>query len=80
MQDSVEVPLVIAPRVMLVGDKVQVRPVDGETVAVSETVPVKPLKPETVIVDVPAEPDETATLAEFAITLKSWTVKVTIAL
>jgi hypothetical protein len=70
----------MAPRVMLVGDKVQVRPVNGETAAVSETVPLKPLKPETVIVDVPAEPDETATLAEFAVTLKSWTVKVTIAL
>lgn len=58
----------------------QVRPVDGETPAASETVPVKPLKPETVIVDVPAEPDETVTLAGFAVTLKSWTVKVTIAL
>lgn len=80
MQDSVEVPLVIAPRVMLVGAKVQVRPVDGETPTVSEMVPVKPLKPETVIVDVPAEPDETATLAGFAVTLKSWTVKVTIEL
>ena len=80
VQDSIEVPLVIEPMVMLVGDIVQVRLVEGETAAISETVPVKPLKPETVIVDVPAEPDETATLAEFAITLKSWTVKVTIAL
>jgi hypothetical protein len=80
VQDSVDVPLVIEPRVMLVGDIVQVRPVDGETTAVSETVPVKPLKPETAIVDVPAEPDETATLAGVAVTLKSWTVKVTIAL
>jgi hypothetical protein len=80
VQDSVEVPLVMAPRVMLVRDKVQVRPVDGETTAVSEMVPVKPLKPETVIVDVPAEPDETATLVGFTVTLKSWTVKVTIAL
>jgi hypothetical protein len=65
---------------MLVWDIVQVRPVEGETAAISETVPVKPLKPETVIVDVPAEPDETATLAGFTVTLKSWTVKVTIAL
>lgn len=80
MQDSVEVPLVIPPRAMLVGNRVQVRPVDGETAAVSEIVPVKPLKPETVSVDVPVEPDETATLAGSAVTLKSWTVKVTIAL
>jgi hypothetical protein len=65
---------------MLVGDKVQVRPVNGETTAVSETAPLKPLKPETVIIDVPAEPDKTATLAGIAVTLKSWTVKVTIAL
>ena len=78
MQDSVEVPLVTAPRVMLVGDRLQVRPVDGETTAVSETVPAKPLKPATVIVAVPAEPDKTATLAGFTVTLKSWTVKVTI--
>lgn len=80
MQDNVEVPLVIAPRVMLGGVRLQVRPVDGETAAVRETVPLKPLSPETVIVDVPAEPDDTGTLVGFAIKLKSWTVKFTIAL
>jgi hypothetical protein len=59
---------------MLVRDRAQVRPVEGETVEVSETVPVKPLKPETVIVEGPVEPDETMTLVGFAATVKSWTM------
>jgi hypothetical protein len=59
---------------MLVGERVQARPVEGETGAVSETVPVKPLKPETVIVEGPVEPDETMTVVGFAATVKSWTV------
>jgi len=76
----VDVPLVIEPSAMLVGDRVQLRPVEGETAAVSETVPVKPLKPWTVIVDGPVEPDETMTLVGFVATVKSWTVKVTVAM
>lgn len=71
MQDRVEVPLVIAPKATLGVVRLQVRPVDGETPAVRETAPLKPLRPETVIVEVPAEPAETATLAGFAVTLKS---------
>jgi len=59
---------------MLVGDTLQVRPVEGATVAVSETVPVKPLRPDTVIVEDPVEPDETMTLVGFVVTVKSWTV------
>jgi len=74
------VPLVIEPRAMLVGDRVQVRPVDGETVVVRETVPVKPLKPEPEIVEGPVEPDETMTLVGFVAMVKSWTVKVTVVL
>jgi len=74
------VPLVIEPRAMLVGDRVQVRPVDGETVVVRETVPVKPLKPETEIVEGPVEPDETMTLVGFVAMVKSWTLKVTVVL
>jgi len=74
VHDRVEVLLVIAPRAMLVGERVQVRPAEGETVAVRETVPVKPLKPETVIVEGPAEPDETLRVVGFAATVKSWTV------
>ena len=74
MHDRVEVPLVTAPRAMLVGERVQVRPADGETVAVRETVLVKPLKPETVIVEGPAELDETLRVVGFAAMVKSWTV------
>jgi hypothetical protein len=74
VHDSVEVPLVTAPRAMLVDDRVQARPVEGETAAVSETVPVKPLKPETVIVEVPGEPDKALTLVGAAATVKSCTV------
>jgi hypothetical protein len=56
---------------MLVGDRVQVRPVEGETTAVSETVPVNPLKPATVIVEVPAAPENTLTLAGLSAMVKS---------
>jgi len=56
---------------MLVGDRVQVRPVEGETAAASETVPVKPSKPETVTVEAPGEPDKTLTLVGTAATVKS---------
>lgn len=74
MHDRVEVPLVTAPRAMLVGERVHVRPVEGETIAVRDTVPVKPLKPETVIVEAPADPDETLRVVGFAATVKSWIV------
>lgn len=74
MHDRVEVPLVTAPRAMLVGERVQVRPVEGETIAVRDTVPVKPLKPETVIVETPTDPDETLRVVGFAATVKSWIV------
>jgi hypothetical protein len=67
----VETPLVTKPKVTLVGDRVQVRPVEGETTAVSETVPVNPLKPATVTVEVPAVPEDTPTLAGLAATMKS---------
>ena len=78
MHERVDVPLVTEPSEMLVGDRVQVRPVEGEIIVVSETVPVKPLKPWTVTVDGPVEPDETMTLVGFVATVKSWTVKVTV--
>jgi hypothetical protein len=67
----VEIPLVTDPSEMLVGDRVQVRPVEGETTAVSETVPVNPLKPATVIVEVPAVPEVTPTLAGLPTMVKS---------
>lgn len=66
-----EIPLVTDPREMLVGDTVQVRPGEGETTVVSETVPVNPLKPATVIVEVPAVPEDTTTLAGLPAMVKS---------
>jgi len=57
VHDRVEVPLVVVlVNATLVGDKVQVNPVDGETTSDNEIVPVKPLTAETVIVEVPEEP------------------------
>jgi hypothetical protein len=71
-QESVEVPKV--PRVTLVGVKVHVRPVEGDTAAVSETVPVKPWTAVTVMVEVPAALALTVTLVGLAVTVKSRTV------
>ena len=74
MHDRSEVPLVIAPSEMLVGEIVQVRPVEGEMSVLSEMVPVKPLRPETVVVEELDEPDGTLTLVGFAANVKSWIV------
>ncbi len=70
-QESVEV--WDAPRTMLLGVRVQVRPA-GETDEVSATVPVNPLTGATVIVEVPAIPPLTVTLVGDAATVKSITV------
>jgi hypothetical protein len=64
---------------MLVGVRVHVNPA-GETVDANATVPVKPLSGATVIVDVAAVPAFTLTLVGLAVTEKSWTVNVTVAL
>jgi hypothetical protein len=78
VHDSVEV--WDAPRVMLVGDRLQVSPVAGETDDVRVTIPVYPLSGATVIVDVPATPALTVTLVGDAVTVKSMTVIVTVAM
>lgn len=64
----------------LVGVRVQVKPVAGETDDVKVTVPVKPLTGVTVIVDVPAAPARTVTLVGLAVTVKVGvpTLKVTV--
>ena len=77
MQDRAEV--WDAPRTMLDGVRVQVRPA-GETVEVRATVPVKPFTGATVIVEAAAVPALTLTLVGLAATVKSVTVSVTIAL
>ena len=76
MQDRAEV--CEAPRTMLAGVRVQVRPA-GETVEVRATVPVKPFRGATVIVDAAAVPAFTLTLVGLAVTVKSLTVTVTVA-
>jgi len=63
---------------MLVGLKVHVSPA-GETDEVSETVPVNPLTGATVMVEVAATPDVVVTLVGLAVTVKSVTVYVTVA-
>ncbi len=80
-QERVEVPdVVVPPRAMLVEDNVQVRPDDGDTVSDSATVPVNPLRPVTVMVEVPTAPVLTVRLLGLAATVKSWTMKLTVAL
>jgi hypothetical protein len=63
---------------MLVGVRVQVRPA-GETAEVSATVPVKPFTGATVIVEVAAVPAVVVTAVGLAVTVKSVTVTVTVA-
>jgi len=58
---------------------VQVSPVAGEIVAVSATVPVKPLTGATVMVDVPAAFASTVTVVGLAATVKSRILTVTTA-
>ena len=71
VHDRVEVPeTAVLLRVILVGLRVQARPVAGDTVSDSATVPAKPLVAETVIVEVPAELTATLTLVGLAVTVK----------
>ncbi len=61
-------------RLMLMGLRLHVRPEDGEITSVRLTVPVKPLAPETVIVDAPLVPAKTKTEVGLALIVKSCTV------
>ncbi len=61
----------------LVGDKEQLRLVEGDTTAERFIVPVKPLVPVTVIVDWPVEPASTVTFPGLAPTVKSWRAPLT---
>ena len=64
----------------LVGVRVHVRPVAGEIEDVNATVPVNPLTGATVIVEVTAVPTLAAMLVGLAVTVKSVTVNVTVAI
>ncbi len=67
------------PRMMLVGVRVHARPWRGDIVEVRLTVPVKPSKADTTIVDVPVLPALAVTLVGSAEVAKSWTVYTTAA-
>jgi len=56
---------------MLVGLRLQIRPVVGDSTCVRSTVPVKPLTPVTAMVEVPVSPTVTVTLTELADIVKS---------
>jgi len=72
IHDRVEVPDVIAlVKSTLVGDRVHVRPVGGETVSDNVTVPVNPFMAVTVMVDVLGEPTTADTVVGLATTVKS---------
>ena len=64
----------------LVGLSVQVSPVEGDDAEVRLTVPVNPLVGAIVIVEVAEDPALAFALVGLAVTLKSWTVTVTVTL
>ena len=64
---------------MLVGVRLQVKPVAGDIEDDSATVPVKPFTGATVIVEVPAIPAFTVRVVGAAAMVKSWTLVVTVA-
>jgi hypothetical protein len=65
---------VVVLNVTLVVDRVQVRPVIGETVAASAIVPVKPSRLVTITVVEPLEPARTVVFGGLVTRLKLWTV------
>jgi hypothetical protein len=69
VHESVLVP--VLPNVTLVGERVQLRPVLGEMLAVSATVPVNPRRFVTTTVEVPADPAFATTLAGLSVIVKS---------
>jgi hypothetical protein len=75
LHDKDELP---AP-VTLVGLNVQVRPVDGDTIAERATAPLKPFTAVTVIVEVAVPPTLIDAEVGLALIVKSWTMNVTVA-
>jgi hypothetical protein len=72
VQERVDIPEgMLLASVMLAGLRVQVKPLDGEIVSVKARVPVKPLIPETVMVEFPAFPTATVMLVGLAVMVKS---------
>lgn len=70
VQERVEAPEdEVVVRVTVDGLRVHVRPDEGTMELVRLTVPVNPLVLETVMVDVPLEPEKTSTLVGLALTV-----------
>ena len=72
MQDNREVPE--RPRRILVWVRVHVKPVGGDIVSVMPTVPLKPFRLATVMVEFPLTPAFTISAVVPTVTVKSWTV------
>jgi hypothetical protein len=72
MQERVE-PAVVVPlfTVTLVGERVQLKPDEGEIVAMRLTVPANPLRLVTVMPEVPVPPEAKFRVGGFATTVKS---------
>lgn len=68
---AVHVRVLVPEPVTLVGLRVQVSPVDGDTVAVRLTTPLKPCRPVTVIVEVSGVLTFPVTEVGFAVIVKS---------
>lgn len=72
VQDSVEPPLLaVLVSVTVLDDKVQLRPIDGETLVARLTIPANPLRPATVIPEVPVPPEAKFRVVGLAVTVKS---------
>jgi hypothetical protein len=75
VQERVDAPWVVPlVSVMLVGDRVQVRPDDGEMADVRVIVAANPLRPVNVMTEFPVPPEGKLWVAGLATTVKSWTV------
>lgn len=80
LQESVEVPVVVVPdKASVVGETAQVNPVRGRTLSAMLTVPANPFRPVIVTVEAPVVPAFTLTPAGAVVSVKSWTVTVTVA-
>ena len=78
-QDRVDAAVPPLMSVTLVDDRLQISPADGEMAVVRVTVPANPSRLVTVIPEFPAPPEGKLRVVGLAVTVKSWTVYVTVA-
>jgi len=75
VQDRFEPPLVVPLlSVMLFGDRLQMRPLEGEIAELRLTVPANPLRPVTDMPEFPVPPEGKLRVVGLAVMVKSWTV------